>query len=206
MEETAVRVVAKAVEERYLEKRDIVNFVSRLEGASSRGGTRSSNPNFGELWCSGLENELEKDPLFYAWEDYDYDDFIIKNQVLVSGWDAAVMKYPLIFKRLEEGVYLLKEATTFKTSKKFRYHLRANLELSSNDSLRIRTRIYSHNNHDLFHGLNFKFSKRGVEMAKDYSLDFLSNGASLDLGLNYFHGDYSARVTLKFPFWFGVRN
>ncbi len=203
IEEAPTEIIKEVIGDKSIYRRDVFNFLSRLDKPPKRDYQEYLGMPLEEIWISELEKELNKDPFFYAWEKYKPNDLIIKNQVIASLWSTAVIKYPSIFGKIEEGVFLIKDITTLKTPKYFDHSLRMNLELSPNNSPRVKARIISKNKNSLIHDINFRITNDSFEIAKKYSLESLSRNASFEAGFKYSNGEQLIKATLKIPYWFG---
>lgn len=201
-QEEPVDVVSEVIEKKEIAKRDLVNLVSRIDEERIPKRHRYSTDNPFEGYMLALEDQINEDTLFYAWEDYEEGDFIIKNQALSAGWDVLVARYPKTLGRVERVAKEIKRVTTLETQKIGGYHLKINPELDSSDYLRLRLRLNSEEE-DFFHGLAMRVGIKKIELGKTYPLRSLGKDVSFDFGICYdYCGDSLVKMTLKVPFWF----
>ncbi len=203
IQEQPATVVTEVIEKKEIKERDIVNFISRIDEEKIDSRDKYANQPFFQSWTSALEEEIEKDPLFYAWEEYDERDIVAKNQMLNATWNVLVGKYPKVFGRLEKtGVYL-KRITTLQTPKVGRYRLKINGELDEDNYPRIKFKIKS-DTENFFNNMYAKVGKENTKIGKTWSLTESGRNAYLDFELELgYNEEICTSLTLKFPFWFG---
>ncbi len=202
LEEKPANVVSEVLEKREVEKRDVVNIISKIDDDVVRERHKYFTDNPLEGFTMALEDNLNDDPLFYVWEDYEPNDIIVKNQAINSAWDVLIARYPKFFGRIEKTAVKIKKATTLETKISDEYKLKINPELDSDNLPRLK--IHLRSQRKCFLGdLSLRLEKDKMELGKSYNLCSLWKNASLDYSLNYdFCGDYGMRATLKIPFWF----
>lgn len=201
MEETPAEIVRGVIEDERLERRDVINAISRFDEYKRPKKERYSEHGLLEGFLTAFEDELNEDKFFYVGEDYDENDFIFKNQALSATWDALVSNYTL-FGKIDDTITTVKQKTTIETSPQFPYRIKLNPELDAGDHIRIKARLKSKNG-SLLDDIQFRFSGDKIEIGKQYFLGKSAKSATFEISLSHdYSGEYTAMAELKFPLWF----
>lgn len=201
-QEKPAEIVNEVIVEGDITRKDVLNFLSRLDEEKIDDRSRYAKGNILENFMIALNEEIDKDLLFYAGEDYDADDFIIKNQVLSASWENLVGRYPKIFGRLEKAAIMAKRLTTLETPKVCDYSLKFNPELDSDNYPRAKLRLKSEKNSYLDRTY-LRIGRDEIQIGKTFDLSSWGKKASIDFDLesDYKNG-YCFEITIKFPWWF----
>lgn len=199
-QEEPADIVREIIERREIAKRDVANIVS-LTKDYSQNQNKYSNVNLIEGLVLALEDEVEKDPLFYVWEDYDSDDYILKNQTINAGWKTLVAHYPRFFGKLENTIIGIKNITTLDSGDVKGYRIKMNPELSANDQIRIKIRINAKNR--FLDSVQLRVSEKEIEFGKIYSVKQWGKNSNFELSFSSdYKQEYCLKATVKIPFWF----
>lgn len=202
-EEKPATVVAEVIETKKVEESDIVNFISRIDEEKIDSREKYARRSSIEGFYLALEDELKKDPLFYAWQEYGEGDFIVKNQMLNAGWDLLVGKYPDLFGRIEKAGVYAKRKTTVEIREIGGYRLKVNPELDSDSYPILKFRVRN-GGESFWNDLYLKLGKGEAEIGKNWLIPRFGREASFNFNFaSDYNGEYSVKLTLKFPFGFG---
>jgi len=199
--ETSAEIVKDAIKGGEIKGRDVFNIISRIDDERIDDRSKYADMSFLEGYVAALTEELNDDPLFWAWEEYDRDDIVVADQMLNAGWDIAVAKFPYIFGRLEKTAKYVKRRTTWKPKIR-KYKFKINPELDDEDFLHLRVKLKKEKS--WMNDLELKLTPNEVKLGKSWDLEEIGRKASfgVDGRYNWEDNEYTIRATLKVPFWF----
>jgi hypothetical protein len=201
IEETSSHVVEGVIERRDAKPRDLINFIARIDEERIDDREKYSQLGYLEGFCQALEDEINEDPFFWAWQSYEPNDFILKRQTLNALWNLGVAKHPRIFGRAEKAGKIVKRNTTLRHKLKG-YEFQINPELDNEDYVKLRVKIRSP--HKISNNIVAKLCSRKVEIGKKIYLNELAERMSIsfDAGYKFEENEIYARVSYKMPLWF----
>lgn len=200
--ETPTEIVSEIIKEEKVEKRHVLNFLSRIDEEKISDRSKYAELGYLDGFYQALEDNIEEDRLFYVWEDYEQGDLVVKNQILNAIWDIGVAKLPKFFGRVEKAGRYLKRKTTW--DHRIRgYRVKINPELDNEDFLQARIKIKK--DESFIDNLELRVNKEEIKLGKTWKIEEeIAHNAtfSLDMNYNWNKDEYCFRITLKFPYWF----
>jgi hypothetical protein len=204
-QEDPVEIIGETLKTKEVRKKDVVNFIASIDAEKTKDRSKYAEGVFLDGFMLALEDQINKDPLFYAWGEYKENDIIIKNQAISAIWDVFIGRYPKVFGRVEKAGKALKRATTLETKEVYGYKFQLNPELDNNNYLRARIRLRTDKNNYL-NDTHLRIGRDEATLGKTYDLSTIGLNSIFSIDFQHdYKKDYCIKFTFKLPFWFNER-